>query len=552
MNTDPPDLHWQPASAPLDFHSNRSLVDVLEQSCQRFARRPAFHNLGTTLTYSDLERLTRHFAAYLQSRGLNKGDRIALMMPNLLQYPVALFGALRAGLIVVNTNPMYTARELRTQLRDSGARAVVVLENVAHVLEDVRQDTEVEQVVTTAVGDLLPVSKRVAVNFVVRHVRHRVPDYDLPGAVNLRRALAQGSDRDFERRAVGPEDIAFLQYTGGTTGVPKGAILTHRNMVANLSQMGAVWGNVLAPSEEIIITPLPLYHVFCLTCNCLLFMQLGGLNVLITDPRDIPGFVRELARWKFSMISGVTTLYSALLAHPDFARLDFSHLKFGAAGGMSLHPSVVERWRAITGHPLVEGYGLTEASPVVACNSYNEPWTGTVGRPLPATEIRIQDSGVEVPRGEPGELWVRGPQVMRGYWNRPEETAEVLTEEGWLRTGDVAVLEPDGALRIVDRKKDMIIVSGFKVFPNEIEAVVSAHPAVLECGCIGVPDERSGQAVAVFVALRPAQQLSEAELIQFCRDRLTAYKMPKHVEFRVSLPKTNVGKVLRRELSAAA
>src|SRR5581483_6398640 len=557
MNTDPPALHWQqPGPKPLDLRPDLSLVDLLEQSCQRFAARPAFHNLGTTLTYSDLDRLSRHFAAWLRSCRLRKGDRIALMMPNVLQYPVALFGALRAGLVVVNTNPMYTARELRTQLRDSGARAAVVLENAAHVLADVRADTPVEHVITTTVGEPLPFPKRAVVNLLAL-LKHPTPDFEIPDAVSLRHALARGeslawrADADFDASKVEPDDVAFLQYTGGTTGVPKGAILTHRNMVANLEQIGAVWGGLLEPGREIIITPLPLYHVFCLTCNCLLFMKYGGLNVLITDPRNIPAFVNELARWRFSMITGVTTLYSALLSNPDFARLDFSRLKFGAAGGMSLHPSIVRQWRTITGHPLLEGYGLTEASPGVACNSYTETWAGTVGRPVPGTEISIRDEGKEVPRGESGELYVRGPQVMRGYWNRPEETAQVLTE-GWLRTGDVALLETDGSIRIVDRKKDMIIVSGFKVFPNEIEAVVGAHPAVLECGCTGVPDERSGQAVAIFVVVRPGQQLTEAELLDFCRERLTPYKVPKRVEFRATLPKTNVGKVLRRQLSVAA
>ena len=557
MNTDPPGLHWQqPEPKPLDLQPGLSLVGLLEQSCQRFAERPAFHSLGTTLTYSDLDRLSRHFAAWLRSCGLRKGDRIALMMPNILQYPVALFAALRAGLVVVNTNPLYTARELRTQLRDSGARAAVVLENAAHVLADVRADTQIEHIVTTTVGELLPFPKRAVVNLLA-HLKHPSPNYELPDAVSLRHALARGeslawrADAAFNAQKVEPDDVAFLQYTGGTTGVPKGAILTHRNMVANLEQIGAVWGGLLEPGREIIITPLPLYHVFCLTCNCLLFVKYGGLNVLITDPRNIPAFVNELSRWRFSMITGVTTLYSALLSNPDFARLDFSRLKLGAAGGMSLHPSIVRQWRTITGRPLLEGYGLTEASPVVACNSYTETWEGTVGRPVTGTEISIREAGKEVPRGESGELCVRGPQVMRGYWNRPEETAQVLTE-GWLRTGDVALLEADGSIRIVDRKKDMIIVSGFKVFPNEIESVVGAHPAVLECGCTGVPDERSGQAVAIFVVVRPGQQLTEAELLDFCRERLTPYKMPKRVEFRATLPKTNVGKVLRRQLTAVA
>ncbi len=550
MSTQAPDLQRELIIPPHDREAGPSIVSLLESSCQRFAARPAYHNLGTTLTYRELERLSRDFAAYLQSQGLIKGDRIALMMPNLLQYPIALFGALRAGLTVVNTNPMYTARELRGQLRDSGARAAVVVENAAHVLAEVKADTQVEHIVITSVGELLPFRRRVAVNFVVRHVKRLVRPYDLPGAVSLRHALAYGARCEYAARTVDPEDVAFLQYTGGTTGVPKGAILTHRNVVANLMQLSEVWREILEPGEEIMITPLPLYHVFCLTCNCMLFMQHGGLNVLITDPRNIPGLISELAQWPFTMITAVNTLYNAMMAHPGFGRLNFSRLKLGVAGGMSLHPSVAEKWRSITGRPLVEGYGLTEASPVVACNSHLHARTGTVGQPLPATEISIREDGVEVPRGQPGELWVRGPQVMRGYWNRHDDTEQALAD-GWLRTGDIAVLEPDGFLRIVDRKKDMIIVSGFKVFPNEVEAVVGAHPAVLECGCIGVPDQRSGQAVAIFVVVRPGQHLTEGELLEYCRERLTAYKVPKRVEFRTSRPKTNVGKVLRRELKAA-
>ena len=550
MSTEAPSLQRQAIPRPLAREADVSIVSLLQDSCRQFARRPAYHNLGTTLTYGELDRLSQHFAAYLQSKGLIKGDRIALMMPNLLQYPIALFGALRAGLTVVNTNPMYTARELRGQLRDSGARAVVVVENAAHVLADVKADTQIEHIVLTSIGELLPVWKRPAVNFVVRHIKRLVPPYNLPGAVSLRHALAHGARCEYQSRSVEPEDVAFLQYTGGTTGTPKGAVLTHRNVAANLMQLSEVWEDVLEPGAEIVITPLPLYHVFCLTCNCLLFMKHGGLNVLITDPRNIAGFISELAKWPFSMITAVNTLYGALLAHPGFARLNFSRLKFGVAGGMSLHPSVAAKWRTVTGRPLVEGYGLTEASPVVACNSHLHARVGTVGHPLPATEISIREDGIEVPQGEPGELWVRGPQIMRGYWNRHDETEQVLAG-GWLRTGDIAILEPDGFLRIVDRKKDMIIVSGFKVFPNEVEAVVGGHPAVLECGCVGVPDERSGQAVAIFVVVRPEKHLTEGELLEYCRERLTAYKVPKRVEFRASLPKTNVGKVLRRELKAA-
>ena len=532
----------------VDGGPEATLVTLFEASCNRFAGRPAYHNLGITLRFAELEQLSRCLAAYLLDIGLVRGERVALMMPNVLQYPVALFAALRAGLTVVNTNPLYTPRELRHQLVDSGASAIVILENFAHVLEKVIGDTGVRHVITTAVADLAPLPKRTAVNFVVRRVRRMVPPFHLPQAVRWRQALARGAAISFAPPVVRPDDIAFLQYTGGTTGVPKGTMLTHANMAANLMQMRQMWGNLIEPGREVMITPLPLYHVFCLTCNCLLFLDQGGLNVLITNPRDIAGFVGELARWRFSLITGVNTLYAALLAHPRFSRLDFSHLKLGAAGGAALHPRVAEEWRSVTGRPLLEGYGLTEASPVVACNPPEGPRLGTVGLPLPSTEISIREGGLELTAGEPGELWVRGPQVMRGYWQRPQETAAVLSEDGWLRTGDVAVLEPSGYIRIVDRKKDLINVSGFKVFPNEVESVVGEHPAVLECGCIGVPDERTGQAVKIFVVLRPGASLSAEELVAFCRERLTPYKVPRQVAFRESLPKSQIGKVLRREL----
>ncbi|HYL02679.1 MAG TPA: AMP-binding protein [Steroidobacteraceae bacterium] len=543
-------LHAYPPGTPseIDVDAFRSLVDIFDDSCQRFGDRPAYHNLGVTLTFRELELLSRHFAAHLLAQGLVRGDRVALMMPNILQYPVALFGVLRAGLTVVNTNPLYTPRELRHQLVDSGARAIVILENFAHVFEQVRPDTQIAHIVTAALGDLTPFPKRVAVNFVVRRLKQLVPHFDLPGALQFRQALAHGARLQFHPPTIGADDNAFLQYTGGTTGVAKGAVLTHRNMVANLLQLGALWGKLFEPGREVVITPLPLYHVFCLTCNCLLFLRHGGLNVLITNPRDIPAFVSELSKWRFSMITGVNTLFNALLGHPRFALLDFSGLKLGAAGGMALHPSVAERWQRITGRPLVEGYGLTEASPVVACNPFDAPQVGTVGVPLPSTDISIRDGEVEVPPGQPGELCVRGPQVMPGYWQRPEETEQTRTLDGWLRTGDIAVAQPDGFLKIVDRKKDLIIVSGFKVFPNEIEAVVGEHPAVLECGCIGIPDERSGQAVKIFVVLREGCALGAEELLEHCRQRLTGYKLPRHIEFRPSLPKTNVGKILRREL----
>ncbi len=443
---------------------------------------------------------------------------------------------------------MYTPRELRHQLRDCGARAIVILENFAHVLAQVRAETCLEHIIVTGIGDLAPFPKRTVVNFVVRRIKHLVPAYDLPGAVSFRSALGAGSRSRWAPPAIGPGDLAFLQYTGGTTGVAKGAMLTHRNMVANLLQCAAFWKNLIEPGKEVVITPLPLYHIFCLTCNCLVFMQHGGLLVLITNPRDLAGLVRELAHWKFSIMSGVNTLYNALLGAPGFAQLDFSHFKLGAAGGMALHPSVAERWRAVTGKPLVEGYGMTETSPVIACNSYDSPHIGTVGLPLPSTEISIRDDNVEVASGQAGEICVRGPQVMQGYWNRPDETAKAMTPDGWLRTGDIGMLDADGFLRIVDRKKDLIIVSGFKIYPNEVEAVIGEHPAVLEGGCIGVPDERSGEAVKIFVVLRAGFTLTTEQLREHCRQRLSAYKVPKHVEFRSELPKTNVGKILRREL----
>ncbi|MGO9994899.1 MAG: AMP-binding protein [Steroidobacteraceae bacterium] len=543
-------LDSYPEGTPADIDATRypSLVAMFEESCRLYADRPAYHNLGTTLTFRDVQRLSGQFGAYLAGLGLIRGDRIVIMMPNLLQYPVSLFGALRAGLTVVNTNPLYTARELRHQLADSGARCIVILENFAHVLAEVIADSAIEHIVITEIGDLASLPRRIAVNFVVRRIRHLIPPYILPGAVSFRAALARGAQLELPDCSIGAEDIAFLQYTGGTTGVAKGAMLCHRNMVANLLQMAAFWKNILSPGEDVMITPLPLYHVFCLTCDCLLFMQQGSLNVLITNPRDVDAFVRELRKWRMTLITGVDTLYNLLLDHPGFAHLDFSRLKLGAAGGMALQPGTVARWRAVTGRPLAEGYGLTEASPTIACNPYTAPRVGSVGLPLPSTEISIRDGGNEVPIGEAGELCVRGPQVMRGYWHQEAETAAALSPDGWLRTGDIAVMDPDGFLRIVDRKKDMIIVSGFKVFPSEIEGVGIEHPAVLECGCIGVPDGHSGQLVKVFIVVRESSSVTVEQLSEHFSARLAAYKRPKFVEFRQSLPKSNIGKVLRREL----
>jgi long-chain acyl-CoA synthetase len=538
--------HYPPGTpAEISLDPATTLVDVLRDSCERFGPAPAFHNLGTTLSFADIDRRSRDFAAWLSARGLGKGERIALMMPNLLQYPIAMFGALRAGLVVVNTNPLYTPRELEHQLRDSGAVAIVVLANFAHVVEKVIARTQVRHVIVTQIGDLLPFPKGAIVNWAARRVKHMVPPYRLPQALSFRQVLDAGARVAFAPPAIASSDLAFLQYTGGTTGVAKGAMLTHRNLVANLEQISTLWSGTIEDGKEIAITPLPLYHVFCLT-YCLAFFQHGGLSVLITNPRDLPAFVAELRRWPFTFISGVNTLYNALLDHPGFAQLDFSRLKLGVAGGMALHPSVAERWRNVTGRELIEGYGLTESSPVVACNLPGASRIGTVGVPVPSTELSIRDETGELPADAEGELCVRGPQVMRGYWQMPDETAHTLDAEGWLHTGDIARVDGEGFVHIVDRKKDMIIVSGFKVFPNEVEMVLSMHTSVVEAGCVGVPDDRSGQAVKAFVVAR--ETLTVEQVREFCRERMTPYKVPKYVEFRTTLPKTNIGKILRRAL----
>ena len=527
-----------------------TLVDMFDSSCARHGARPAFHNWGTTLTYAELEQRSRAFAAWLTTQGFRKADRIALMLPNVLQYPVAMFGALRAGLVVVNTNPLYTPRELEHQLRDSGAVCIVVLANFAHVVERALANTSVRTVVTTELGDLLHFPKGIAISWIARHLKHLVPDYHIPHAVPFRHALEAGARQTFSPPPISASDLAFLQYTGGTTGIAKGAMLSHSNLMANLEQVSTLWHSYIRDGAEVVITPLPLYHVFCLTCNCLTYFKHGGLNVLITNPRDIPAFIAEMERWPFTVISGVNTLYKTLLEHPRFTHVNFSKLKLSVAGGMALHPDVAERWHKVTGNTLIEGYGLTEASPVVACNLPEASRLGSVGVPLPSTEISIRDDGGEVGPGQSGELYVRGPQVMRGYWNMPEETAQALDENGWLRTGDIAKLDDEGFVHIVDRKKDMIVVSGFKVFPNEIEAVLTLHEAVIEAGCIGVPDDRSGQAVKAFVVTRTS--LSTEQIVAFCRERLTPYKVPKYVEFRPALPKTNIGKILRRALTEDA
>lgn len=544
---------YQPGTpAEIDLSDGATLVSIFEASAKRFANRPAFSCMGRTMSYAELDRMSAEFAGWLsRDLGLARGTRVAIMLPNLLQYPVALFGALRAGMTVVNVNPLYTPKELKHQLVDSGAEAMLILENFAATLEKVIAATPVKHVAVTGIGDLLPFPKRHIVHFVVRRVKKMVPAYALPGHLRLDDALARGRRRGFEPVAVAQEDLAFLQYTGGTTGVSKGAMLTHRNMVANLRQMHAWVGGLFEEGNEVVITALPLYHVFSLVCNCLLVTSVGGLNVLITNPRDIPALVKELSTLRFTMITGVNTLYNALLQDPGFAKLDFGPLKWAGAGGMALQAAVAKRWHEVTGKYLQEGYGLTETSPVVSMQppSVTEVFSGTIGLPLPSTEVAIRDDdGNAVPVGEPGELCVRGPQVMKGYWQRPEATEDVMYPDGFLRTGDIATMDAQGFFRIVDRKKDMILVSGFNVYPNEVENVVTQHPDVVEAACIGVADDKSTEAVKIYVVRQAGSTLDAAQVLAWCRESLTAYKVPRHVEFRDELPKTNVGKILRRAL----
>ncbi len=538
----------------IDLSTYRSLGELFERSTADFADKVAYVSMGKGMTYAALERLSRAFAAYLQGElKLAPGARVALMMPNSLQYPVALFGALRAGYTVVSCNPLYTARELEHQLTDSGAEAIVIIENFAAVLQEVVAATPVKHVIVTRLGDMLGFPKGNLVNFVVKFVKKMVRPWHIAGAIGFPAVLAKGATLDLKPVEVGQDDIAFLQYTGGTTGVPKGAMLTHGNMLANVQQSLAWVKPFTKLGEEIIVTALPLYHIFALTANCLTFLSLGAKNVLITNPRDIPTFVKELAKYRFSAITGVNTLFNALLNHPDFAKLDFSRLRLALSGGMALHETVAQKWEDVTGQPLIEAYGLTEASPAVTINPMNHTERrGSIGLPVPSTEVSIRDDqGQEVPVGAPGELCVKGPQVMKGYWNRPEETARVMTADGFLQTGDVAEIDEAGFIRVVDRKKDMILVSGFNVYPNEIEEVVSKHPGVLEVGAVGTPDARTGEAIKVAV-VKKDPNLTAEEVIAFCRRSLTGYKVPHHIEFREELPKTNIGKVLRRALREEA
>ena len=536
--------------AEIDIQAFASLTDMLESSFRQYSSLPAFSNLDHTLSYADVDRLSAAFAAFLQQRlGLQKGDRVALMMPNILQYPVALFGVLRAGLTVVNVNPLYTPRELEHQLKDSAAQAIVILENFAHTLQQVLDRTPVKHVITTQIGDMLPFPKRLIVNLVVKYIKRMVPAWQMKDTISFSSALSQGSGLNVRPITLSHSNIAFLQYTGGTTGVAKGAVLSHGNMVANLLQVEAWIQNIFTDQKDVVITALPLYHIFSLTANCLVFSKVGAHNILITNPRDMPGFVKELGKYRFTIMTGVNTLFNGLLNNPDFSKLDFSSLKISIAGGMALQRAVSERWRQVTNTPLIEGYGLTETSPVVCANPTTlQEFNGSIGLPLPSTEVSIRDeNGQELAIGEAGELWVRGPQVMQGYWQRPEETAAVLHKDGWLATGDMASIDEQGYVRIVDRKKDMILVSGFNVYPNEIEDVLALHPQVLEAAAVGIPDEKSGEIVKIFVVKKDPALTAEA-LIQHCKQHLTAYKVPREVEFRDELPKTNVGKILRRAL----
>jgi long-chain acyl-CoA synthetase len=534
----------------IDINQFQSVIEVFDRSVKKFGDRPAMACMDKVLSYSELDALSGQFASFLQHKlGVKKGDRVAIMMPNLLQYPISVFGTLRAGGVVVNVNPLYTPRELEHQLKDAGAETIVILENFANVLEQVLPRTQIKNVVIATIGDMFGFPKRQLANFVVRKVKKMVPPWHIAGHIGFNDALAAGRAKPYDKVQLTHDDIAFLQYTGGTTGVAKGAELLHKNIVANMLQASAWVSTLVREGQEVIVTALPLYHIFSLTANLMVFTELGALNVLIPNPRDIPGFIKELRKYPITCITGVNTLFNALLNNPEFAKLDFSTWRLTLGGGMAVQKAVADKWKTVTGVTLAEAYGLTETSPAACINPMDlQAYNGTIGLPVPSTEIEIRDAeGKPVPLGEQGELCIRGPQVMRGYWKRPDETAKVLGPDGFLATGDMAMITPEGFVKLVDRKKDMILVSGFNVYPNEIEDVVAGHPGVLEVACIGVPDEKSGEVVKVFVVKKdPA--LTEKDIIHYCRENLTGYKVPKLVEFRQELPKTNVGKILRRAL----
>lgn len=547
-------LKSYPPGVPADIDPDqyRSLVHLLEEAFQKYADRNAYVCMDKFLTYAELDTYSRQLGAWLQSRGLKKGARVALMMPNVLQYPVAIAAVLRAGYTVVNVNPLYTPRELEHQLNDSGSEAIIVLENFAHTVEQVLSKTAVKHIIVASMGEMLGGLKGMIVNFVVRNVKKMVPAYSLPNAMRFKQALALGSRMKLTPVELSINDAAFLQYTGGTTGVSKGATLSHRNVIANVLQSEAWSGAALDQNSKeqlIVVCALPLYHIFALTACAMWGTRVGALNILIPNPRDIPGLIKELGKYKFNRLPAVNTLYNALVNHPDFAKLDFSGLKIANGGGMAVQQAVNDKWLQVTGVSIIEGYGLSETSPVATCNRADSTaFSGTIGLPVPSTEIAIlDDDGKEVPLGQTGEIAIRGPQVMSGYWNRPDETAKVMTADGYFKSGDVGIMDERGYVKIVDRKKDMILVSGFNVYPNEVEAVIAAHPGVLECACVGVPDEHSGEAVKVFV-VRKDPGLTAETLMAYCKEQFTGYKRPKYIEFRDELPKTNVGKILRRAL----
>ena len=534
----------------IDPNLYSSIVDLIEHTFTKFATKPAFYNMGRTISYAELDRLSYQFACFLQNDlKLARGDRVAIMMPNLLQYPVALFGTLRAGMIAVNCNPLYTARELEHQLKDSGSKAIVILANFATTLEHALPKTDVKHVVVTELGDMLGFPKKIIVNTVVKYVKKMIPAFFIAGTYSFHQALKLGSTTSLSKPLIQSTDIAFLQYTGGTTGVSKGAMLTHGNIVANMLQAKAWIQFLIRDGEEIIITALPLYHIFSLTANCLIFNAVGALNVLITNPRDIPAFVKELKRWKFTAITAVNTLFNGLLHNPDFKDLDFSRLKVSLGGGMAVQRAVAEKWKEVTKSPLIEAYGLTETSPAACINPMNiKEYNGYIGVPIPSTDVVIKDDqGANVDLGQSGEICIKGPQVMKGYWNRPDETAKVMTQDGYFRSGDIGYMNENGFIKIVDRKKDMILVSGFNVYPNEIEDVLVLNPKILEAAAIGVPDDKSGEAVKV-VIVKKDPSLTIAEVKAHCRENLTGYKLPRYIEFRSELPKSNIGKILRKDL----
>jgi long-chain acyl-CoA synthetase len=549
--------HYPPGvPAEVDVDQYSSLVQLMEDGFTKYAQRNAYAYMDRLFTFAEIDRHSAAFGAWLQGRGVARGARVAIMMPNVVQYPIALAGVLRAGCVVVNVNPLYTPRELEHQLKDSGAEAIVILESFAHTLQQVIAKTSVKHVIVASLGDMLGFPKGVIVNFAVRRIKKMVPEFSLPGHVRFTDALDEGARGKLSPVTVGPQDVAFLQYTGGTTGVSKGATLTHRNLVANVLQLEAWVQPALTdtsrgpvPEQLIYICALPLYHVFALTVNCLGGIRLGTLNVLITNPRDMKGFVAELAKYRFNVLPGVNTLYNSLAENPEFQKLDFSSLRISNGGGMAVQQAVAEKWLKLTGVPIIEGYGLSETSPVATCNPImSREYSGTIGLPFPNTEIAIlDDAGQPLPLGQAGEIGIRGPQVMAGYWQRPDETAKSFTTDGFFKSGDIGIMDERGYIKIVDRKKDMIIVSGFNVYPNEVEGVVAMHPGVVECAAVGVPDDRSGEAVKVFV-VRKDPALTEAQLMDFCKQHLTGYKKPKFIEFRDELPKSNVGKILRREL----